>query len=264
MDKERINFICAGVGGGSGKKGATEKLNLLGPFSMRIICCPFCIVVICLLFAYFQNLIPKMSVQNISLYIPRIRAPMTENDLAKLLQETCHLGEIENIEMFEDLLIAPEQTSYAFVYFQHWYPTLGNQCLQVELMKTGKFLIPLDADRVLTVYPNQYFLTPSVSSEEAESEVESEAESETEMKEGDVEEFSEMENGGEEVEINEREIMEEQEEILFEQYYQEMEEVMRLMGEESFDLVSADYASRLETQLGALMYSTAPISVIQN
>ena len=176
---------------------------------------------------------------------------MTENDLAKLLQETCHLGVIENIEMFEDLLIAPEQTSYAFVYFQHWYPTLGNQCLQVEFMKTGKFPIPLDADRVLTVYPNQYFLTPSVSSEEAESEVESEAE-------------SEMENGGEELDINEREIMEEQEEILFEQYYQEMEEVMRLMGEESFDLVSADYASRLETQLGALMYSTAPISVIQN
>jgi len=200
-----------------------------------------------------------MSVQNISLYIPRIRAPMTENDLAKLLQETCHLGVIENIEMFEDLLIAPEQTSYAFVYFQHWYPTLGNQCLQVELMKTGKFLIPLDADRVLTVYPNQYFLTPSVSSEEAESEAESEAELESES-----EAESEMENGGEEVDINEREIMEEQEEIRFEQYYQEMEEVMELMGEESFDLVSADYASRLETQLGALMYSTAPISVIQN
>ena len=233
------------------KRGATEKLNLRWPSGMRIICCPFCICNLPISLAYFQNLIPKMSVQNISLYIPRIRAPMTENDLAKLLQETCHLGEIENIEMFEDLLIAPEQTSYAFVYFQHWYPTLGNQCLQVELMKTGKFPIPLDADRVLTVYPNQYFLTPSVSSEEAESEVESEAE-------------SEMENGGEEVDINEREIMEEQEEIRFEQYYQEMEEVMRLMGEESFDLVSADYASRLETQLGALMYSTAPISVIQN
>jgi hypothetical protein len=169
---------------------------------------------------------------------------MTENDLAKLLQETCHLGEIENIEMFEDLLIAPEQTSYAFVYFQHWYPTLGNQCLQVELMKTGKFLIPLDADRVLTVYPNQYFLTPSVSSEEAESEAESEAE-----------------NGGEELDINIREIMEEQEEILFEQYYQEMEEVMQLMGEESFDLVSADYASRLETQLGALR--NVPVSRTQ-
>ena len=200
-----------------------------------------------------------MSVQNMSLYIPHIRAPMTENDLVKLLQNTCHLGEIENIEMFEDLLITPEQTSSAFVYFQHWYPTLGNQCLQEELMKLGKILIPLDADRVLNVYKNDYFLTPSVCSEEAESE----AESDTEMKEGAVEEFLEieMENGGEDMNINEREIMEEQEEILFEQYYQEMEEVMRLMGEESFDFVSADYASRLENQLEALR--NVPVSRTQ-
>jgi hypothetical protein len=197
-----------------------------------------------------------MSVQNISLYIPHIQSPITENDLVKLLQETCHLGEIENIEMFEDLLITPEQTISAFVYFQFWYPTLGNQCLQVELMNTGKILIPLDGDRVLNVFKNDYFLTPSVCSEEAESE--------TEMKERVVEEFMEMEKEVEEADINEREIMEEQEEILFEQYYQEMEEVMRLMGEESFDLVSADYASRLETQLGALISSNVPISVIQN
>jgi len=192
-----------------------------------------------------------MSVQNISLYIPRIQSPMTENDLVKLLQETCHIGEIENIELFEDLLITPEQTSSAFVYFQHWYPTLGNQCLQVELMKTGKFLIPIDGDRVLNVFKNEYFLTPSVGSDEEDSDQE-------------IEEILEMEKEGEEVEINEREIMEEQAEMEFEQYYQEMEEVMRLMGEESFDLVSADYASRLETQLGALISSTAPISVIQN
>jgi len=201
-----------------------------------------------------------MYVQNISLYIPHIRAPMTENDLANLLQETCHLGEIENIEMFEDLLITPEKTSSAFVYFQHWYPTLGNQCLQVELMNTGKFLIPLDGERVLNAFKNDYFLTPSMYSDEEE-------DSETEMENREEEEaveFLEMEKEVEETEINEREIMEEQEEILFEQYYQEMEEVMRLMGEESFDFVSADYASRLETQLGALISSTDPISVIQN
>lgn len=202
-----------------------------------------------------------MSVQNISLYIPHIRAPISENDLMKLLQETCHIGEIENIEIFEDLLITPEQTSSAFVYFQHWYPTLGNQCLQVELMNTGKILIPLDADRVLNVFKNDYFLTPSVCSDDEE---DSEIVMENREEERDVEEFLEMEKEVEEVDINEREIMEEQSEIEFEQYYQEMEEVMRLMGEESFDLVSADYASRLETQLGALIYSNAPISVIQN
>ena len=202
-----------------------------------------------------------MSVQNISLYIPHIRAPISENDLMKLLQETCHIGEIENIEIFEDLLITPEQTSSAFVYFQHWYPTLGNQCLQVELMNTGKILIPLDADRVLNVFKNDYFLTPSVCSDDEE---DSEIVMENREEESAVEEFLELEKEVEEVDINEREIMEEQSEIEFEQYYQEMEEVMRLMGEESFDLVSADYASRLETQLGALMYSNAPISVIQN
>ena len=202
-----------------------------------------------------------MSVQNISLYIPHIRAPISENDLMKLLQETCHIGEIENIEIFEDLFITPEQTSSAFVYFQHWYPTLGNQCLQVELMNTGKILIPLDADRVLNVFKNDYFLTPSVCSDDEE---DSEIVMENREEESAVEEFLELEKEVEEVDINEREIMEEQSEIEFEQYYQEMEEVMRLMGEESFDLVSADYASRLETQLGALMYSNAPISVIQN
>ena len=205
-----------------------------------------------------------MSVQNISLYIPQIRAPMTENDLVKLLQETCHIGEIENIEMFEDLVITPEQTSSAFVYFQFWYPTLGNQCLQVELMKTGKFLIPLDADHVLNVYKNEYFLTPSIGSDEEEdSETEMETKMETKM-ETEIEEILEMEKEEEDVEINEQEILEEQAEMEFEQYYQEMEEVMRLMGEESFDFVSADYASRLETQLSSMMYSTAPISVIQN
>ena len=107
-----------------------------------------------------------MKIQNMSLYIPQIRSPMTENDLVNLLQETCHIGEIENIEMFEDLVITPEQTSTAFVYFKFWYPTLGNQSLQEDLMKTGKILIPLDANRVLTVYQNQYFLTPSVSSDD--------------------------------------------------------------------------------------------------
>jgi len=220
-----------------------------------------------LLYLYFAYFLPisrtKMKIQNISLYIPQIKVPMSQYELAVLLRDTCHIGEIENIEMFEDLVIASEQTSYAFVYFHHWYPTLGNQCLQIELMKMGKFLIPIDADHVLSVYQNQYFLTPSVSSEEAESDTELEADSETEMKEGDVENIDieiEMENEGEESDINEREIMEEQEEIMFEQYYQEMEEVMQLMGEESFDFVSADYASRLETQLGDLIYSTAHIS----
>ena len=153
-----------------------------------------------------------MSVQNISLYIPHIRAPISENDLMKLLQETCHIGEIENIEIFEDLLITPEQTSSAFVYFQHWYPTLGNQCLQVELMNTGKILIPLDADRVLNVFKNDYFLTPSVCSDDEE---DSEIVMENREEERDVEEFLEMEKEVEEVDINEREIMEEQSEIEF-------------------------------------------------
>jgi hypothetical protein len=183
--------------------------------------------------------------KNISLYLPQINSNITKNNLRYLLKDICHLGEIENIEMIEHLcIISPENTSSAFVYFKYWFPTLGNSLLQ-EKLETGTVSIPYafqikdsTENGELIVYKNKYNITPSISSDEDEEEEEEELQERINEQEREVIEF-----------------IEEEENI----YYQEMEDAIELMGTESFEFVSSDYASRLETALFLKNRSKTPI-----
>ena len=177
------------------------------------------------------------SMKNISLYLPNVKSSITKNNLRYLLKDICHLGEIENIEMIEHLYIIPENTSSAFVYFKYWFPTLGNSLLQEKLETGGTISIPYafqmngsTENGELIIYKNKYNVTPSISSDE------------------DEEEIEEEENLQKRINDQEKEVMEfiEEEENI---YYQEMEDAIELMGNESFEFVSSDYASRLETEL---------------
>lgn len=183
------------------------------------------------------------SKKNISLYLPQINGSITKNNLRYLLKDICHLGEIENIEMIEHLYISPENMNSAFVYFKYWFPTLGNTLLQEKLESGGTLSIPYalqinDATEngELIIYKNKYNVTPFISSDEDDEE----------------EELQERINE------QEREVMEfikKEEEI----YYQEMEDAIELMGNESFEFVSSDYASRLETELFLIHRSKTPV-----
>jgi hypothetical protein len=144
--------------------------------------------------------------------------------------------------MIEHLYITPENTSSVFVYFKYWFPTLGNALLQ-EKLETGPITIPYvfqinDAtdNGNLIVYKNKYNVAPFISSDEDD----------------------EDEELQERINEQEREVMEfikKEEEI----YYQEMEDAIELMGNESFEFVSSDYASRLETELFLMNRSKTPV-----
>jgi hypothetical protein len=212
----------------SEKRGETEKLKIKRINEWEVSLLPFIQLRLSLCLSKMNTM------KNISLYLPQINGSITKNNLRYLLKDICHLGEIENIEMIEHLYITPENTCSAFVYFKYWFPTLGNALLQ-EKLETGTVSIPYafqikDATEngELIVYKNKYNVTPSISSDEEE-------------------------------ELQERELMEfidnQEEEI----YYQEMEDAIELMGNESFEFVSSDYASRLETELFLMNRSKTPV-----
>lgn len=210
---------------------------------------------------------PKMS-KNISLFFPQIEASITKEDLVCLLQEKCHLGEIENIELFEELCVTSSSHYSAFVYFQSWYPTLGNQMIQEQLETTGQIKIPFgfdsDASSVyyLHAHKNYYTIPSYISSEEEETEEEQEGKKGDEIDEEEILKYIREQENIHDQETEEIMMSQEEQsdEINYERYYQEMEEAMELMGNESFDFVSSDYAACLETQISSMMNIITPIS----
>jgi hypothetical protein len=189
------------------------------------------------------------TIRNISLSIPDIYSALSKKELIWILQEKCHLGVISHVEMIENLILnleSPTETNHmAFVYFQYWYPTLGNVIIQDKLEMGESIAIPLNSktpELLAHAYKNNFSL-PVFELEEPEEEPIHHYESKLE-EEDEVEQEEEMEQ---EVE---QEVMKSIE-----------EELSNLIGEESFDLVDAEYASCLERQLTSILYSTAPITL---
>jgi hypothetical protein len=175
------------------------------------------------------------AIRNISLYIPDIYSVLDERELIRILQEKCHLGVISHIEMLENLIINlenPKETKYtAFVYFQHWYPTLGNIIIQDKLELGESISIPLkfnSSEKFVYAYKNNFSLPVPYSE--------------------DLEESKKVE---EQAQLCENKLEEELEEELEKQdSVKSMEEdLSNIIGEESFDLVDAEYAACLERQI---------------
>jgi hypothetical protein len=198
------------------------------------------------------------SLQNISLCIPEASSSLSKKELLDILQDKCHLGVVEHIEILENLCInlenPNESNRVAFVYFHYWYPTLGNAIIQEQLEEGKSVPIPSYLNTVLNMcmYKNNYSI-PMYSVGEFE-----------EDNGGTIKEDSLSEEKWEEEWRNDDEnwhhmvsFMEEQREM------EEMEEELsKIMGEESFDLVDANYVSCLENQLSAFLHSTvAPITL---
>jgi hypothetical protein len=191
------------------------------------------------------------TIRNISLSIPDIYSALSKKELIWILQEKCHLGIVSQVEMIENLILnleSPTETNHAaFVYFQYWYPTLGNVIIQDKLELGESIAIPLNSNTpelFAHAYKNNFSLPVS-----------------------DFEELEESKNVEEQSQLYENKIVKELEERLEEELEEQdnlksmEEELSNIIGEESFDLVDADYAACLERQLSSILYSTAPITL---
>jgi hypothetical protein len=184
------------------------------------------------------------SIQNISIYIPDVPSSLNKKDLMVILQEKCHLGAVKYIEILENLCVNlenPNETNCtAFVYFQYWYSTLGNAMIQEQLEKGESITIPSYLNTVLNMcaYKNNFSIPMSYLEE-----LEEEEQSERDEKNGFISEEKRQEENGDKLWEEEIE-----------------EELSRIMGEESFDLVDVEYVTCLEKQLRCLLSSISPIT----
>jgi hypothetical protein len=211
-------------------------------------------------------LVKKMnSMQNISLCIPEVSSYLNKKELLDILQDKCHLGVVEHIEILENLCINLEKPNesnrVAFVYFHHWYPTLGNTMIQEQLEEGKSVPIPsyLNTALNMCLHKNNYSI-PMYSLDDFEEEENGGTIKEGSLSEEKRGEEEEWRNDDDDDDENWHFIISSMEE---QQKMEEMEEELsRIMGEESFDLVDADYVSHLENQLSIFLHSTAaPITL---
>jgi hypothetical protein len=120
------------------------------------------------------------SITNISLFLPSVPQNMDEKVLTELLQEQCHIGVIDYIEILEELCLYPETNYTAFVYFQSWYPTLGNKQLQEDLEQIGVIQIPITngEQKYMYAFRNTYCIPQLKNNPKREEELEEKIEKE--------------------------------------------------------------------------------------
>ena len=161
--------------------------------------------------------------RQLSLFIPRVFANISEQRIERIFYSLGY-GQVDRVDFVEKKGIngtGPYKSAY--IHFDYWFDNDVADRFQERVRNPNK--------EARVVYDDPWFWIV------LENKL---------MKEEDYPEYKEEKEEGEESETETEDLQDEDEDEEMDQILTEMEETEQLMGEESYDLVAADYVTQTE------------------